>query len=257
MVATIHDPISAITDVVGIIEEDAVLSTKILSMANSAYFATPTEINNLTTACSRLGMRALANIANTMASANQYRTTNPIARKLMQSLWQHAIVTAHCAEAIARKLKIETTTTFIAGLLHDIGKVVMVDVITHKYTGPTGRLKESPDILAKAIEPFSSIVGLHVIQHWKLSPELFFATLFAQCPEIMPHEACAPEIHCVHLASDIAEAKGYGIGNPDDFNLENHPSLEALGFSQDELDDFILGLDEMLDSVIGVLGSLE
>ena len=76
VVATIPDPISSVQDIVAIIEEDAVLSIKILSLANSAYFATVGEINDLVTACSRLGMREMANIATTMSSMNQYKTSN-------------------------------------------------------------------------------------------------------------------------------------------------------------------------------------
>jgi HD-like signal output (HDOD) protein len=169
VVSTIHDPISDISDVVAIIEEDVVFSTKILSLANSAYFATPSEISDLNTACSRLGMKALANIANALASAGQYKSSDPLARKLLQGLWQHAIVTAHCTDALATRLTIQNSNTFIAGLLHDIGKVVLVDTIFTRYVGPTGRLKESPEVLARAIEPFAPLVGLHVAQHWKLA----------------------------------------------------------------------------------------
>ena len=72
-----------------IIEEDAVLSTKILSLSNTAYFPTISETNDLTTACSLLGMRNWANIATTMSSVNQYKTSNADARKLMRNMWQH------------------------------------------------------------------------------------------------------------------------------------------------------------------------
>jgi len=257
VVHTIHDPISSISDVVDIIEEDAVLTTKILSLANSSYFATPIEINDLQTACSRLGMRALANIANAMASANQYRSTNPTAHKLMKSLWQHAIVTAYCTEVLAMKLDIHSTTTYFGGLIHDIGKVVLVDTIINQYQGPIGRLVESPEVLAKAIKHFAPVVGLHVAQYWNLSPEFYFATLYAQQPEVCPHEGCRPEIQCIQLASDIADIKGYGIDAAEEYTLENHPALEHLDLTQKELDEFVLGLDEMLDSVLGVLGSLD
>lgn len=256
VVTTIHDPLASVHDIVKIIEEDAVLSTKILSLANSAFFATVSEINDLTTACSRLGLRQLANIATTISNVNQYRTPNPELHKLMQKLWQHAVATAHCSEALAMKFKIDTSTAFIAGLLHDIGKVVLVDSITSKYAGNVGRLSNSPDLLSKAIDPFAPIVGLHVIQHWKLSDELTYSTLYSQRPELIPAEASNELAYCVQLASDLAESKGFGISNPDKITLEGHQALQFFDLSQDELNTLSDSFDEMLDSVMQVFGSV-
>ena len=78
VITTVHDPISDIKDISTIIEGDPAFSTKILSLANSAYFATVSEINDLDTACSRLGMKAIAKIATALAYENQYRSTNPV-----------------------------------------------------------------------------------------------------------------------------------------------------------------------------------
>lgn len=86
VVTMIHDPATSINDVVKVIEEDLALSTKILSMANSAFYATVSEIVDLPTACSRLGVRSISNIANAMACANQYKSKDPAARRFMQSL---------------------------------------------------------------------------------------------------------------------------------------------------------------------------
>lgn len=73
VVKTIHNPDSSLNDVAQIVKEDAVLTTKVPSLSNSAFFATVREIVDLPSACSRLGMRTLGNIANAMAFANQYK----------------------------------------------------------------------------------------------------------------------------------------------------------------------------------------
>ena len=257
VVHTIHDPISTLTEVSEIIEEDAVLSTRILSLANSAYFATPSEINNLNTACTRLGVRALANIANAMSCANQYRSANPNVHRLLTKLWQHAIVSAYYTEMLVMKLGIYSDTAYFGGLIHDIGKVVLVDAIFNQYQGATGRLKDSTDILSKAIEPFAPLVGLHVAQQWNLSPQMSFSTLFAENPEYCPHKESRPELHCIHLGSTIAESKGYGIGTSEVNPLENHPALEHLSISQCELDNFVLAQEALIDSVLASIGSLD
>lgn len=250
------NPDTAPGDVVELIEQDVALTTKILSMANSAYYATVTEIADLPTACSRLGMKTISNIANTMACANQYKSKDPVARKFMQSLWEHAIVTAHCAEALGTKFAMDSKLAFIAGLLHDVGKVVMIDIITTKFADGAGKLVENPQVLCKAIDPFAPIVGLHVIQHWKLSLGLTFSTAFVLHPNATPHDEFIDLAHLVRLASDIADMKGYGIMGQGTSSFAGHPSIEHIGTTPEELTALADSYQEMLDSILGVMGNV-
>ena len=260
VVKTIHTPNSLIEDVANVIGEDAALTTRILSLSNSALYATVSEIVDLPTACSRLGMRTLSNIANAMATANQYRSKNLVALELMQSLWKHAVATAHCAEAIAEQLnskEINSTMAYVAGLLHDIGKVVLVDVITTQYPGDAGRLKTSPELIAKAINPIAPLVGVHVTQHWRLPGELAFITFFARHPQSMPHPGCKKLAYCLRLASDIADLKGYGIAESDSITLDDHISVKALKLTQGDIDSIAQRLDKQLEPIMDVFGTLE
>jgi HD-like signal output (HDOD) protein len=254
VVKTIHNPDSSIGDVEHIIKEDGVMTTKVLSLSNSAFFATVREIVDLPTACSRLGMRTLNNMANAMAFANQYKSKDKNAVKLMQQLWIHSLATAHCAEALAIKLSIDRDTAYVIGLLHDIGKVVLIDIITTKFAGIPPRLKESPDLIVKAIEPVAHLVGLHVVQYWKLAGELSHPIFFVRHPEISPTDAAKKMSYCLQLASDMAEAKGYGMSAPETFELNEHSSLEALGLAQKDFEIISIELDEILNSFLTVFG---
>jgi HD-like signal output (HDOD) protein len=255
VVATIHDPLSSIDDLVAIIEEDAVLSMKILSLANSAYFATVSEINDLSTACSRLGMKSIANIAHAISNANLYQTSKPEYRELMQQLWTHAVAAAYCAETLASKTGIDSNTVFVGGLIHDIGKLVLFDALTNKYNGSIGRLGEDTSLMIKVINQFSPVAGLHVIQHWKLAPELAFSTLFSGQPEINPSSEWSKLGHVVCLSNAAAEHVGYSIGDVAPTDLSAHASVDALGLSED-WEDIESNLQETIDSVMGVLGSI-
>ena len=259
VVKTIHAPDSSVEDVAGVIREDGTLSTKILSLSNSALFATVSEIVDLPTACSRLGMRTLSNIANAMATANQYQSNDPVTLELMRSLWKHSVATAYCAEAIAEQLKLkelDPTMAYVSGLLHDIGKAVLVDVITTQYPGDAGRLKSSPELITKAIAPIAPLVGVHVMQHWRLPGELAFITFFGRHPQAMPHPTCKKLAYCLRFASDIAELKGYGAAPEGSISLENHSAVKALKVTQQDIDAISTKLDEQLVPIMDIFGTL-
>ena len=255
VVRAIHDPDSSINDVAAIIKEDAVLTTKVLSLSNSAFFATVREIVDLPTACSRLGLRTLGNIANAMAFANQYKSKDQNAVKLMQNLWMHSLATAHCAEALADHLELDRDVAYVTGLLHDIGKVVLIDIITTKYAGTPQRLRESPDLIAKAIEPVAHLAGLHVVQYWKLAGDLTHPIFFIQRPEYAPTSAGMNMAYCVRLASDMADARGFGIAEATPLNMDDHLSLRHFKLPPERLDIVSKGFEEMLGSIMSVFGT--
>lgn len=255
VVKTIHSPDASLNDVAQIIKEDAVLTTKVLSLSNSAFFATVSEIVDLPTACSRLGMRTLGNIANAMAFANQYKSTDKSAIQLMQKLWMHSLASAHCAELLAVKFGLDRDVAYVTGLLHDIGKVVMIDVITTKFSGTPPRLKESPDLIARAIEPIAHLVGLHVVQYWKLAGDLTHPIFFIQQPQIAPTKEGQAMAYCVRLASDMADSRDYGITDSSKVKMDGHVSLDFFDMSPSDLESFSENIDQMLASVLSVFGS--
>ena len=255
VVSTIHDPLASIEELVQIIEEDAVLSMKILSLANSAYFATVSEINDLRTACSRLGMKSIANIAHAVSNSNLYQSSKPEYRDLMRQLWTHAIATAYCAEKLTARTGLDSNTVFVGGLIHDIGKLVLFDALTNKYHGTIGRLGEDTSLLIKVISQFAPVAGLHVIQHWKLAPELAFPTLFSNQPEKNPSAEHEQLVHAVALSSAAADHIGYSIGEVEASDLAQHPSISVLGLT-DDWPEIEPNLKDSVDSIMGILNTI-
>ena len=141
--------------------------------------------------------------------------------------------------------------------MHDIGKVVLVDVITTQYPGDVGRLKTSADLISKAIEPIAPLVGVHVLQHWRLPGELAFITFFERHPRSMPHPSCKKLAYCLRLASDIAELKGFGIAEGGQISLDNHVSVNELKLTQADIDAIAVQLDKQLEPIMNIFGTLE
>lgn len=253
----IHDPLASMSDLADVINEDAAIAMKVLRVSNSALYMGTQEITDLQVACARLGMRNIANIVHAVANGNLYRTADSAMREIMAQLWTHALATAHCADKIAAQApRVDQRTTFIAGLVHDVGKLVLFDTITQKYRGNIGRLKESPELLLKTIDRFHSLTGLHVILFWKMPQEFAFTTFFNTAPEKCPNPAWTPICHVLALASDLADACGFRIGGGDGPPIIDHPSAQALGIKQDAINTMSTVLPETLDMLMDSMGAL-
>ena len=252
----INDPIMSMGELADVINQDAAISMKVMRMANSAYFASPHEITDLRTACSRMGLKTVGHVVQMAASANLYKTSEKMFKEIMEGLWRHGAATAYCADEIALKTpSVPQALPFSAGLVHDIGKLVLIDIITVKYKGGTGRLRDSPDLLLRVIDRFQSLVGLHVVQYWDMSPEIFYTTYFSARPNFLPTEQWEASTHVVALASDAADACGFSIVPVEtELSIADHPSAEALGLSDEQIDSLQESLPESLEEFMEALG---
>jgi HD-like signal output (HDOD) protein len=211
LMTAIHDPITTSADLARIIHEDATLSMRVLRLANSAVFSGREATSDLRLACARLGMRNIANVAQLVAHSQVYKSKNPIFAELMGQLWLHSVATARLVDSMGPVLAgLPVKQLFLSGLIHDVGKPVLLDVITNRYHGRTGELKKSWDVLIRALDQFSPYVGLRVAEHWGLAPEIRFTTFYMNMP------GSAPRLHRQHaylvaLASATAETSGYGV----------------------------------------------
>ncbi len=241
VINAVNDPMTTSEDVARIINEDASLSMRILRLINSAAFGGRESIADMKLACARLGMRSIANIAYCVAQSHIYRSTNPVFSDLMQDLWKHAIATARLAESLAADAgNLPSRSIFLMGLVHDVGKVVLLDAITLRYQGRIGQLTEHWDLLVNVLDEFSPYAGLRVVQHWGLAPEIRFTTYYLASP------ASAPALYRKHtsliaLASAAAELAGFGIVGKARPNIRDLAGALNAGLKLADLDGLIEG----------------
>jgi HD-like signal output (HDOD) protein len=184
---------------------------RVLRLANSALFAGREASTDLRLACARLGMRNIASVAHLVAHEHVYKSPNPVFRELMAQLWHHAVATARLTDSVGSAVGgLPRSSLFLSGLVHDVGKPVLLDVMTNRYRGRTGELKKSWNLLLNTLDEFSPYIGLRVVQHWRLAPEIRFTTFYANAPGAAPR-AYRRHAYLVALASLAAESAGFGI----------------------------------------------
>lgn len=114
------DPDSSAKELARIISYDQSLSTKVLTLVNSAYYGFSQQITSIARAISLIGMSKAKNIIFTVAMRPMLMNQGD------KELWKHSITTAVGCEYIAKYLKImDSDEAFVIGFLHDLGKVIL------------------------------------------------------------------------------------------------------------------------------------
>ena len=135
--ALIEDPDSGTAEIGRLIAEDAPLAAKVLRIANSAFYGISGDCVSTEQASTVLGLRVLKNIVTQVAVMDTFRHVKKVEGFDPDSLWEHSITTAQVSSQLARKCRRAFDLTpeefYVCGLLHDVGKVVLLDNIGTDY----------------------------------------------------------------------------------------------------------------------------
>lgn len=116
-----------------IIQHDVGITTNLLRLANSAHYGFSRKIANVREAITLLGMRRLLEIGSVLAMEHVVPATLPGYGLDATSYWRHSVSVAILADRLAKILKLMTPSyLFTAGLLHDIGKLVISSHLTKR-----------------------------------------------------------------------------------------------------------------------------
>jgi putative nucleotidyltransferase with HDIG domain len=203
------------TKVANRIAHDQSLTTRVLRLANSAYYGLPRQIVSLQDAVVMLGMRTvrhLALVASTFPWLTQPRKGYALGP---QALWEHSIAVSIGAQLLARRTRrADVDEAFTAGLLHDLGKVVLSLWMEPKLADLIKRSEQDGvafDSLERETFGFDhSQVGAYLAERWNLPDSLVDAIRYHHTPD-----ACDPPtpiVDIVHLADILALSLGYGLG---------------------------------------------
>lgn len=233
------DPDVSIEKIKRLIGGDPGLTTKMLKVANSAFYGSYRNIQNLTQAILRLGLNAVRSIVVATSMKNVYKRFG-LTEKL---LWEQIIGSALAANLIARQTRLsDPEDAFIGGLLHDIGKVVLNNEFPEEFARVMERVYNDsvPFHVAEAdVFEFSQRkLGAEVVKRWGFPETLEKLLLnFDDQEEINKEKYLYNLVTIITLADRMCQKFGMGWRKPggDDVDFGNLP--EALGLDQDEMKD--------------------
>jgi HD-like signal output (HDOD) protein len=134
-----------------LIEHDPVLTTRLMRLANSAYFSQSQQVDSIGRAVSLLGNRRLANLAATVIVARQFLSQPHPDGLSRERLWKHSAAVAALAQLIAERTGAEDPErAYLAGLLHDFG-VLMIDQMLPRQMSAVMQAMELRGCLTQAV----------------------------------------------------------------------------------------------------------
>ncbi len=252
ILAMVNDPNVTMNELGQVVREDSVIAVKMMQLANSPVYGGLQEVRDLNMACARLGMKVICNAVQAIANSHLYKTQDPRLDTHMRNLWRHSVAVAHCASELAILLAVpRPESLFLAGLVHDIGKVVLLDIIARSPAGPLREVLASPGLLAEALEGFHGVTGLQVMQHWGLPAEFSVTTFCHHDPTLSPDEDLAPRVHIVALANAIARVEGFSMsGEAETLYLTSHASARYLNLNDIKLASLRVDLADTLEAIL-------
>ena len=124
LVAVLEDPEASATSIADVVKQDPAMSAKILQLVNSSFFVRRTEISDITTAVVRLGLKLMKELVLVAEIFSTPALKGNIGSFSVESLQRHSVQTANIAASLfSEKKSIENA--FSAGLLHDVGKLLL------------------------------------------------------------------------------------------------------------------------------------
>lgn len=213
-----------------VVHRDQTLASNVLRVANSALHAGQVPCASLQQAVGRLGMQAITEIA--LAVAVKGRVfAHPAFAEAGALLWRHSVVTGFFTKEIARLRQRDVEIAFLCGLLHDVGKPMLLATAERLLRAAA----VDSDALAAALHEHHAAAGVALAQQWRLPDQI------VEC--IHHHHAWEqaqrfPELTMtVHLADLLAHAVAGGQPGeaPAAASIRWHPVLARLDLDPGQL----------------------
>jgi HD-like signal output (HDOD) protein len=205
-----EDPQSSATDIARVISGDPAIASKVLQVANSAAYGFPRKIADIAQAIAWLGLKETYQIALSVRALDMFAKDKRFDYERFRS---HSAQCAAAANVLAKRCGLQGKTgIFAAGLLHDIGKLVLVDALLERYAKIAARIAEEghESVLVEEDELGVSHaeVGYLLAEHWQFPLEMGEAIRFHHKPDLAEQDKAFTGV--IALANRVAHDAATG-----------------------------------------------
>ena len=161
MIGLIDNPQTSARDVSRLISTDQALTAKILKLANSAFYGFPREISTVNHAVVVLGFETVKSLGLSVSVLERFASGGSNSQFDRQRFWEHSIGCGVAARMLAARLRYRVPgEAFAAGILHDIGKLILSQYFAEEF-GEIMAVVDERDVYIGKAEEAKAIGGLN------------------------------------------------------------------------------------------------
>jgi putative nucleotidyltransferase with HDIG domain len=221
-IQVINDPDSSAKELTDLIIHDQVLAAKILKVANSAYYGLPSKISNLNRAITLIGFDEVKRMIAPILLFNTFKNFQNNEYFSSRDFWVHSLAVADACEILVEKINKpqDTGVARVVGLLHDVGRLVLVGVLQFHFNKVMKKVSMGVDVL-KAEEGILGLdharIGAKITESWNLPESVVNIIKYHHDPENAGEHSNLAEVVCMadYLANEL-NIKSLVIGETQD-----------------------------------------
>lgn len=217
------------------ISQDPALVTKVLRVANSAFYGVPRQIGSTHEAIVVLGFSTIRSLVISAGFINTFSTATSVTCVDRNQHWQRSLIVATYAKAVAKCLRQDSEMAFTAGLLHDIG-IMVLDICANERFAPIWQSAQNSDELIQAERSALGFdhaeLGAEVARRWKFPAAIEDAIRFHYQPGNPPFQILTAIVQVARILAQTSDE-----GCPENQWFERIPPalIETLNLDWDKL----------------------
>jgi putative nucleotidyltransferase with HDIG domain len=244
----VNDPHSSAEDVAKFISRDVALTSKVLRLANSAFYGIPRTISSVNSAIVILGFNTIRSLVLSASVLKVFPAKPGLVAFDRKAFWKHSFMVGIASRMLAqiyrKKKLVDMETAFSAGLLHDVGKLIL-EQFAHEDYMPV--LNEARDRKIPLVNAEKNLLGLThaevsgmLVEKWQMPNELRGPIVMHHSP--LEDKTCQELASIVHFANHLCHLHGSGTMQDETYSTF-HPEAEQLLGLGPTLEELVAELD--------------
>ena len=246
VLSMVNDPKAETTKLAALIHQDQALAARVIQIANSPAYMLRTNVVSLQHAMTMLGMSLLSEIAFTTSLKGAALKVEGFEGEI-KSLWRHSLASGAYAKEIARARRFNVESAYLCGLLHAIGKPVVLRTVA--ALSKEHKLVLEPGVMDGLLSGYHSRVGALIAEKWALPKQVAESIAFYE------HYDQSTEARQECMTTCLADRFATHLLRPDlmdEAALRDHQVFVELNLYPSDV-DALLALKEKISDVVAAM----